>query len=247
LAPDYVLCSKITENRLIPEIVKAWRQFYTDNPLNSESYCHIINNRHFERVKKLINKDKVIYGGQIDSNENYISPTIMINVTENDDIMQEEIFGPILPFLTVNNEQEAIQFINNRDKSLALYIFSSNKNLAKRIINSTSAGSTCINDVIFQVAPPSLPLGGVGSSGIGSYHGKYTFDSFSHQRTVVYAPNWTEPLISKRNPPYNPKVVAFMERLNQINRRWFFIPRFPCWSCTLIGLVLAILMRIYYV
>ncbi|CAF1111092.1 unnamed protein product [Rotaria sordida] len=242
LAPDYILCSKETENRLIPEIVKAWRQFYTDNPLNSESYCHIINNRHFERIKKLINQDKVVYGGQIDSNENYISPTIMTNVTENDNIMQEEIFGPLLPFITVNNEEDAIKFINNRDKPLALYVFSSKKNLAKQIIDSTSAGSTCVNDVIFQVAPPSLPFGGVGSSGLGAYHGKYSFDSFSHHRTVVYAPNWTEFLISKRNPPYNPKVVAFMERLTQINRRWFPIPQFRCWFWLLIGLILAMLI-----
>ncbi|CAF3713581.1 unnamed protein product, partial [Rotaria sordida] len=231
-----------TENRLIPEIVKAWRQFYTDNPLNSESYCHIINNRHFERITKLINQDKVVYGGQIDSNENYISPTIMTNVTENDNIMQEEIFGPLLPFITVNNEEDAIKFINNRDKPLALYVFSSKKNLAKQIIDSTSAGSTCVNDVIFQVAPPSLPFGGVGSSGLGAYHGKYSFDSFSHHRTVVYAPNWTEFLISKRNPPYNPKVVAFMERLTQINRRWFPIPQFRCWFWLLIGLILAMLI-----
>ncbi|CAF3374847.1 unnamed protein product [Rotaria sp. Silwood2] len=243
LAPDYILCSKTTENRLIPEITKAWQQFYTSNPLNSESYCHIINNRHFERVKKLINQDKVVHGGQIDSNENYISPTIMNNVTENDDIMQEEIFGPVLPFITVNNEDEAIKFINNKDKPLALYIFSSNKNLAKRIIDSTSAGSTCVNDVIFQIAPPSLPFGGVGPSGLGTYHGKYSFDSFSHQRTVVYVPNWIEPLISKRNPPYNPNVTAFMERLNQINRRWFCIDRFRYWFWILIGLALATLTR----
>lgn len=166
------------------------------------------------------------------------------NVTENDDIMQEEIFGPILPFITINNPDEAIQFMNKRDKPLALYVFSSDKSLAKRIINSTSAGSTCVNDVIFQIAPTALPFGGVGASGLGAYHGKYSFDSFSHRRTVVYAPNWTEPLVSKRNPPYNPKVLAFMERLIRVNRRWFPVPHFRDWIWAFIAMIFAIIMRI---
>jgi delta 1-pyrroline-5-carboxylate dehydrogenase len=146
------------------------------------------------------------------------------NVTEKDDVMQEEIFGPLLPFITVNNEQEAIQFMNNRDKPLAIYIFSANKNLAKRIINSTSSGSTCVNDVIFQVAPLNVPFGGVGASGLGAYHGKFSFDAFSHRRAVVYAPNWTESLVSQRNPPYNSTRLALMEKLAKVNRRWFRIP-----------------------
>ena len=116
--------------------------------------------------------------------------------------MQEEIFGPILPFITVNNEQEAVQFINARPKPLALYVFTSNKSLAQRIIDSTSSGSTCVNDVIFQIAPPSLPFGGVGESGLGNYHGKYSFETFSHSRSVVYNPTWTDPILSQRNPPY---------------------------------------------
>ncbi|CAF5192552.1 unnamed protein product, partial [Rotaria magnacalcarata] len=240
LSPDYILCSKTTENRIVPEIIKAWRQFYTDTPLNSESYCHIINNRHFERVKKLINQNKVVHGGETDSENNYIAPTIMTDVTENDDIMREEIFGPILPFITANNEAEAIKFMNNRDKPLALYVFSSTKSLAQRIINSTSAGSTCVNDVIFQIAAPSLPFGGVGASGLGSYHGKYSFDTFSHQRTVVYAPNWTEPILSKRNPPYNPTITGLMEKLTKVHRNWFPMPRFNCFGMMFTVLALAV-------
>jgi delta 1-pyrroline-5-carboxylate dehydrogenase len=166
------------------------------------------------------------------------------DVTEKDDVMQEEIFGPLLPFITVNNEQEAIQFINKRDKPLALYVFSAQKSLAKRIIDSTSSGSTCVNDVIFQIAPPSLPFGGVGLSGLGSYHGKYSFDAFSHRRTVVYAPNWTEPLIAKRNPPYDPKKLALIEKLGKVNRRWLPIPRLSFWFWAFAGLVLAIATRI---
>ncbi|CAF1294092.1 unnamed protein product, partial [Rotaria sordida] len=150
LAPDYILCSKTTENRLIPEIIKAWQSFYTDNPINSDSYF--------------------VYGGETDAKQNYIAPTIMTNVNIADKVMQEEIFGPILPIITVNNEHEAIDLINTRPKPLALYVFTSNKNLANTIINSTSSGSTCINDVIFQIAAPCLPFGGVGESGLGNYH-----------------------------------------------------------------------------
>jgi len=247
LAPDYILCSKTTETRLVPAIIKAWRNFYTENPLNSESYCHIVNSRHFERVKKLINKDKVVHGGETDANENYIAPTIMTDVTDKDDVMQEEIFGPLLPFITVSGEQEAIQFMNSRDKPLALYVFSGDRALAKRVINSTSSGSTCVNDVILQVGPSNVPFGGVGASGFGAYHGKYSFDAFSHQRTVVYAPNWTERILSTRNPPYSAKSLANMEKLAGIRRRWFALPPFGFWFWAFLALacLFTIYIRIY--
>ena len=153
--------------------------------------------------------------------------------------MQEEIFGPLLPFITVNNEQEAIRFMNSRDKPLALYVFSADRNLAKRVINSTSAGSTCVNDVIFQVAPLKVPFGGVGASGMGSYHGKFSFDAFSHRRTIAYAPNWTEPMVSKRNPPYNDKTLAFLEKGLNAKRRWFRFPKSGFWFWAFLALAVA--------
>ena len=265
LAPDYLLCSKAIESRLIPEIIRAWRTFYTDNPVNSDSYCHIINGRHFERLKKLIDTSKVVYGGEADANQNYISPTIMYvnrsirlilhsrtliysyrtNVNENDKVMQEEIFGPLLPIVTVQNEHEAIEFINARSKPLALYIFTSNNNLAKTIIDSTSSGSTCVNDVIFQIAPPSLPFGGVGDSGLGSYHGKYSFDTFSHHRSVVYSATWSEPILSKRNPPYTKQKTAFMESLVKARRNWVPLPRIGgFWFWAFAALATAVITRI---
>jgi len=158
--------------------------------------------------------------------------------------MQEEIFGPILPFLTVNNESEAIEFINGRPKPLALYVFTSNKNLAKTIINSTSSGSTCVNDVIFQIAPPSLPFGGVGESGLGNYHGKYSFDTFSHPRSVVYAPTWTETLLAKRNPPYNQKKTAQLEKMGKVHPNWFPLPRVSFWFLAFATLAIAVATRI---
>lgn len=158
--------------------------------------------------------------------------------------MQEEIFGPLLPFITVRDEQEAIRFINSRDKPLALYVFSSDKNLAKRVIDSTSAGSTCVNDVVFQIAPCSLPFGGVGASGMGAYHGKYSFDAFSHRRTVVYAPNWTEVLLVRRNPPYTAAKTAMIEKMSKVHRRWRFLPRLGFWFWAFAALVLAVSTRV---
>jgi aldehyde dehydrogenase (NAD+) len=265
LAPDYILCSKATETRLVPEIIKAWQLFYTDNALDSDSYCHIINERHFERVKNLIDTTKVAYGGQTDAKQNYISPTIMYvenltknfctifclffvirtNVNESDKVMQEEIFGPILPIVTVKNEQEAIEFINARPKPLALYVFTSTKSLARTIINATSSGTTCVNDVIFQIAPPSLPFGGVGESGLGNYHGKYSFDAFSHTRSVVYSPTWAEPILAKRNPPYNQKKTAFMTSLAKVHRKWLPLPKLGgFWFWAFAALATAITTRI---
>ncbi|CAF4543562.1 unnamed protein product, partial [Rotaria sp. Silwood2] len=244
LAPDYILCSKTTENRLIPEIVKAWQSFYTDDPINSDSYCHMVNERHFERVKNLINTEKVVHGGQTDAKLNYIAPTIMTNVNGTDKVMQEEIFGPLLPIITVGNEREAIEFINTRSKPLALYVFTSDKNLAKTVINSTSSGSTCVNDVIFQIAPQCLPFGGVGASGLGNYHGKYSFDTFSHSRSVAYSPIWSEFLIAKRNPPYSQKKTASLETLAKVHRKWLPLPRLGFWFWAFAALATVVTTRI---
>ena len=162
---------------------------------------------------------------------------------ETDRVMKEEIFGPILPFITVNNELEAIQFINQRPKPLALYVFTSNKNLAKTVVNATSAGSTCINDVIFQIAPPSLPFGGVGESGIGNYHGKYSFEAFSHPRSVAYSATWAEILVAKRNPPYNPKKTAMLSSLAKVHRQWLPLPKLGFWFWAFATLATTIATR----
>lgn len=157
--------------------------------------------------------------------------------------MQEEIFGPLLPFVTVNNELEAIEFINSRPKPLGLYVFTSNNQLAKRVINATSSGSSCINDVMFQIAPPSLPFGGVGESGIGNYHGKYSFDTFSHQRTVCYSPTWIHSALKKRNPPYSKKNTEHLEAMSKVHRRWFPLPRVSFWFWAFAALSAAVTTR----
>ena len=169
---------------------------------------------------------------------------IRTNVNENDKIMREEIFGPLLPIVNVNDEYGAVEFINARPKPLALYVFTSNKKLAKHIINSTSSGTTCVNDVIFQIAPPSLPFGGVGESGMGNYHGKYSFDAFSHPRSVAYSATWSEPLVSKRNPPYNPRKTANLETLFKTSRNWLPLPRYGFWFWAFAALATTVATRI---
>jgi aldehyde dehydrogenase (NAD+) len=158
--------------------------------------------------------------------------------------MQEEIFGPLLPIVTVNNEREAIEFINSRPKPLGLYVFTSNKKLAKSVIDATSAGSTCVNDVIFQIAPPSLPFGGVGESGLGNYHGKYSFDTFSHPRSVVFSPIWAEAVLSTRNPPYTPKKTSMLEKLVKVNRRWLPFPKVGFWFWAFAALATLVTSRV---
>jgi delta 1-pyrroline-5-carboxylate dehydrogenase len=158
--------------------------------------------------------------------------------------MQEEIFGPILPFVTVKDENEAITFINKRSKPLALYVFSSSRSLAKKIIDRTSAGSTCVNDVIFQIAPSCLPFGGVGESGLGSYHGKYSFDAFSHHRSVVYSATWAERLIALRNPPYSAKKTATLATLAKVPRQWLPLPKCSFWFWAFLTLAVSVTCRI---
>ena len=163
-----------------------------------------------------------------------------------DPVMQEEIFGPILPFLTVDSANAAVDFINRRPKPLALYVFTSDRNLAKSVINRTSSGSTCVNDVIFQIAPPSLPFGGVGESGIGNYHGKYSFETFSHPRSVAYSATWAEPLVAKRNPPYTASKTALLAKLAKVHRSWLPLPKFDIWFWAFIALSSAVLGRLFY-
>ena len=157
--------------------------------------------------------------------------------------MQEEIFGPLLPFITVNNEVEAVHFINQRPKPLALYVFTSNNGLAKKVIDSTSSGSTCVNDVVFQIAPPSLPFGGVGESGLGNYHGKFSFETFSHTRSVAYSATWAEPLVAQRNPPYEAKKTARLASLAKVHRSWFPTPKLGFWFWAFATLATAVATR----
>ncbi|GAB0098231.1 Aldehyde dehydrogenase [Sergentomyia squamirostris] len=217
IAPDYLLCSKEVQGKFLEEARKVLQEWYGQNTQQSPDLCRIVNTRNYQRLTQLLKSGNVALGGKSDSDERFIEPTILIDVKPNDPIMQEEIFGPILPIVNVENAYEAIKFINSRDKPLALYIFSEKKGDVNLILKNTSSGSACVNDTVMQIAVESLPFGGIGMSGMGFYHGKYSFDTFSHMKSCLVK-NFNplgEKLASGRYPPYSESktnFVAFLMR-----------------------------------
>lgn len=185
IAPDYLLVDKTIKQDLLDSIQKCIREFYGDEPASSRDYARIINKKHFSRLAEFLKDGEIIIGGETNLDECYIAPTVIDRVSLEEPVMQEEIFGPILPIIEYSDVTEAIAIINERPKPLALYLFSRNKNLQERVCRETSSGGVCINDTIMQIAVSSLPFGGVGDSGIGSYHGKASFDTFSHYKSVL--------------------------------------------------------------
>ena len=187
IAPDYLLCTKQVQDVFVATANKIITEFYGTNIKSSPDYCRIVNENHFNRLQKLIDttSGKIVFGGKTDPSTRFISPTIITDVNPEDPIMQEEIFGPILPIVTVNSLDEAIEFINRGEKPLSLYVFSEEKSVARRFIQETSSGAVVANDTLLHFAVDSLPFGGVGNSGLGSYHGKYSFRTFSHAKAVL--------------------------------------------------------------
>jgi len=184
IAPDYLLIHQKIKEPFLEKLKHYIRKFYGENPQSSPDYPRIVSQDAFKRLSSLIQKEKVVFGGETDENEKYISPTILDQVTFNDPVMQEEIFGPLIPLISFANIQEAINIINTHEKPLALYYFGSS-HTARTVIGKTSSGGVCINDVLLHIANKNLPFGGVGNSGMGKYHGKYSFETFSHRRAVV--------------------------------------------------------------
>ncbi|MFN6537138.1 MAG: aldehyde dehydrogenase [Nostoc sp. EkiNYC01] len=211
IAPDYLLVDKKIKKDLIDGLGKCLKEFYGDNPANSPDYARIISQKHFDRLVKFLEDGEVIIGGQTNTSEHYIAPTIIDNVSLEDSVMQEEIFGPILPIIEYSDIAEAIALINSRPKPLALYLFSQNKNLQKQVLQETSSGGVCINDTMMQFGVSSLPFGGVGDSGIGNYHGKTTFENFSHEKSVLQNSFWLD--LKWRYAPYKSKLPLIKKLL----------------------------------
>lgn len=185
VAPDYLLCHENVKDDLIAEIKKQIIKQFGENPLVNKTYGKIINEKHFNRVKDLIDENKVIVGGKYDENTLKIEPAVMDNVSWDDLIMQEEIFGPILPILTFKSADYIIEKIENRPHPLALYVFSQDKKFIDKITSHCRFGGGCINDVVVHLATPEMPFGGFGESGMGAYHGKFGFETFSHRRSIL--------------------------------------------------------------
>ena len=201
VAPDYILAEKGVKDKLINEIKNQIKDIHGENPQKSEAFVRIINARHFSRITKLIDSSKVIVGGNTDESDLYIAPTVLDNVSFDDEVMQEEIFGPILPIIEFDSLDWAIKMVKNNPKPLALYIFSSNKKSIKKILHEISFGGGAINDTIMHLANSNLPFGGVGNSGMGSYHGKSGFNSFSHHKSILNKSTLIEPSI--KYAPYS--------------------------------------------
>ncbi|XP_043589408.1 aldehyde dehydrogenase family 3 member A2 isoform X1 [Bombus pyrosoma] len=212
IAPDYVLCTEEIQNKFIKKAKEVLKEWYGDNPKESPDLTRIINEQHYKRLVKYLNNGKVALGGDCDSNEKYISPTILVDVKPTDPVMQDEIFGPILPFVNINNAYEAINFINSRETPLVLYIFSKDRKVQDLLINQTRSGNVGVNDTIMQYCVDTLPFGGVGNSGMGAYHGRYTYDTFVHKKGCLIK-NFNklgETLASCRYPPYSDKKLSYI-------------------------------------
>lgn len=201
VAPDYLLVHRDIKQELLTKIQNYLREFYGDDPGISNDYPRIINDFHWQRLAGLMNTGRIITGGQKDQGDRYIAPTIIDQITWDDPIMQEEIFGPILPVLEYENLGDAIAQVNAHPHPLALYFFSDLPKHQQQVINQTISGGVCLNDTIMHLASPELPFGGVGTSGMGSYHGKASFTTFSHARSVLNRSFLLD--IDFRYPPYN--------------------------------------------
>jgi aldehyde dehydrogenase (NAD+) len=212
VAPDYLLVQKNIKSALIEKLVTHVKAFFGENAQTSPDLARIVNDRQFDRLVGLLDEGKVLIGGNSDKSDRFIAPTLIDTVSPNSKIMAEEIFGPILPILEYDQLSEAIAFVNAHPKPLALYFFSSNKQNQERIIQETSYGGGCFNDIIMHLGNPELPFGGVGHSGMGSYHGKASFDTFSHRKSVLK--NSFRFDLKWRYPPYKMTLESLKKFIN---------------------------------
>ena len=189
IAPDYLLIHEEVKDQFLRLLVKEWHHLLTKDPKKAKHFVRIVSDKALDRLIGYLNDGTIYHGGTYDRAERYLSPTILTNVSPNAPIMQEEIFGPIFPVITFKHIDEVITFVNKREKPLALYYFGNND---QKILRHTSSGGTCINDVIMHIVNPKVPFGGVGNSGMGSYHGKESFLAFSHRRAVIKTPTWID-------------------------------------------------------
>jgi len=211
VAPDYVLAHEAIAPELIAGLKQAIADFYGPDPADSPDYARIVNDTHFERIVSLMSGGDVAVGGQSDPAQRYIAPTVLTNPGPQEPLMNEEIFGPLLPVRTFSDIRDAITFVNARPKPLALYLFAPDGSVRDRVLGGTSSGGVCINDVVMHLVVPDLPFGGVGHSGMGAYHGRASFDTFSHAKSVLTKAELFE--VPLRYPPYTETKIRWVRRL----------------------------------
>lgn len=215
VAPDYLMVKKNIKDQLINEMKNAIHEFFGKNIEESNSFGRIINDRHFNRIKGLIEKDKegIVFGGSFNEEKRYIEPTIIEVSSLDAATMSEEIFGPVLPVLCYENLDDAIKIIKKLSKPLALYLFTTKKDVEQKVLSEISSGGVCINDTITHLANSNIPFGGVGNSGMGSYHGKDTFTTFSHRRSVLKKPSGLGFGGSMMYPEYTEKQLNLVKKV----------------------------------
>ena len=200
VAPDYLLVQRTVKEAFLKHVKKWVAAMYGSDPLDNDGYVRMVNRKHFDRVMGLIDPSKAILGGKGDPNTLKIQPTILDFVSPEDPVMQEEIFGPLLPVLTFDHVKEALAFVNARPRPLALYLFSQEKRVQELFLRRASFGGGCINDTVIHLATSRMPFGGVGDSGMGSYHGQASFNTFSHRKSIVKKSTWMD--LPVRYAPY---------------------------------------------
>jgi aldehyde dehydrogenase (NAD+) len=213
IAPDYVLVHRRVEQQLTEALTQTIRSFYGDRPAASAELARIVNQRHYDRLAKLLDGQQVVVGGleQADREQRFLPPTLVRNPDPESPLMQEEIFGPILPIVAVDSMYEAIRFVAERPKPLALYLFTNDQDTEHLVLERTSSGGACVNETLMHIGVAGAPFGGVGSSGMGSYHGRYGFETFSHRRTVLRKSLRFDPAL--RYPPYSEATLKLVRRL----------------------------------
>ncbi len=211
VAPDYIICHSSVKNEFVKELCNQIKKQYGENIIDNPEYGKIVNEKHFNRISGLIDESKVVFGGEKSTDLLKIAPTVMDNVTWDDEIMKDEIFGPILPVLTFDSYEELYQIFANKPKPLALYIFSEDKKRINETIERCSFGGGCVNDTIMQIAINSFGFGGVGESGMGSYHGEAGFKAFSHEKSIHSKVTWYD--FPVRYNPHNNKLFKFLSHL----------------------------------
>jgi len=211
VAPDYLFVPRALKQPLLDRMKKEIVNFFGSDPVRSRDFARIINQRHFDRLIALIDPSKVATGGKSDRPQRYIEPTLLTSVATDDKIMQDEIFGPLLPILEYDQLDEAIGFVNSRPKPLAFYFFSNDKTQTERVLGSVPFGGGCVNDTLIHLGNPHLPFGGVGESGMGAYHGQFGFDTFSHRKSVTKRSFLFD--VKMRYPPYRDRLEVIKKWL----------------------------------
>jgi acyl-CoA reductase-like NAD-dependent aldehyde dehydrogenase len=224
IAPDYVMVHESRYDEFLASMKKQIQKFYGDNPQESPDYGKIINPRHAARIEALMRSSGEVYcGGKVDQEAAYVEPTLIVNADVESELMRKEIFGPLLPVMKYSNVDSVIQFINDRPKPLALYVFAQDKGFIDKVLTNTSSGGGCVNETVMHNICKELPFGGVGDSGMGAYNGKISFDSFSHHKGMLVRSQSKD--VDLRFPPYTPSKLAWLNRIDAFTQKLKLLPK----------------------